>query len=156
MIIRIVAALGLACLVGGCGFFPVRVDQPVMIAPDMAADMPAKACPWVDNERGRAPVRLAGTPGAAPAMPAPFVSGCAIIRFHVAADGSVYKPALRSALPVNDGPTALASLQQMRFAPARRPETQFVIRLSMKRDSAGRVSVGTETRTGLGFFGGDS
>ena len=153
---RTLAALGLACLIGGCGFFPVKVDQPIMISPEMAADMPAKGCPWVDSERYRAPVRLAGTPSTAPLLPTPFVPGCAIIRFHVAADGSVYNAALRSTLPVNDGPTALATLQQMRFAPARRPETQFVIRLSMKRDSAGRISVGAETRPGETFFGGDS
>ena len=154
MIIRAMAALGLAGVVAGCGFFPVKVDQPVMIQPDMAADEPALACPWVDSERYGAPVRVAGTPATAPAMPAPFVSGCAIIRFHVAADGSVYKAALRSALPLNGGPTALATLQQMRFAPASRPETQFMVRLSVKRDSAGRVSVGTETRPGETFWAG--
>ena len=149
-------ALSLTLLAGGCEFFPVSPDQPVIIPPDIAADVPAKACPWVDSERGHAPVQLAGTPGTAPVIVPPFVPGCAIIRFRVDADGSVYKPALRAAYPLNDGATALAAVQQMRFQPGRTPQTQFVLRLSMKQDTAGRVSVTTETRRPASFFSDES
>ena len=125
------------------------------MAPEMNVDDPAFACPWLDAERYRAPVQLPGTSGMAPAPHAPFVPGCAIVRFRVAADGSVYKAALRAANPLDDGPTALAAVQRMRFQPARKPEVFFVLRLSMKRDTTGHISITTDTRSRLAFLEND-
>ncbi len=136
-------ALGISVLTGGCSSNRASATRPLALTPEMAAESPAFACPWLDAEHYRVPTRL---PGAAPAPAMPFVPGCAIVRFRVAADGSVFSPALRAANPLNDGPTALAALRQMRFAPARKFNTQFVIRLSLRRDAAGNVSVTTETR----------
>ena len=153
MTVQTLSALGLALLLSGCGFFRTSDEQPVIIPVEMAASEPALACPWVDAERYRAPVRLAGPSSAAIPQPVPFVAGCAIVRFRVAADGSVYMPALRAAYPLNDGPTALAAVQQMRFQPGRKPETEFVLRVSVKHDNAGHVLVATETRPGTTFFG---
>ena len=144
------ATLGLAALTGGCVPRPRAESAPPVITGDMAASHPEFACPWVDAERGRAPARLAAAPGS---VPAAFMPGCAIIRFSVAADGSPYKAALRAALPLSDGPTALAMLQGMRFQPASQPDARFVMRLSVKLDSARRPVVFTQTRTYTGFFG---
>ncbi len=145
--------LSLGALTGGCTANPSGAARPLKLTPEMAADTPAFACPWIDAEHYRIPAKL---PGAAAAPLAPFVPGCAIIRFRVAADGSVFSPALRAANPLNDGPTALAALRQMRFAPARKADTQFVIRLEMRRDNSGGVSVTTETRGGAVLFGEES
>ena len=148
-------ALGLALLAGGCTAARSDASRPAFVPPAMAADTsPAVACPWLDSEHYRPAVPLAGVPpaGAAGVPPLPaaataaFVPGCAILRFTVNADGTVAAAALRAANPLNDGPTALAVLQQMRFQPARDPAVPFMIRLGMQRDSAGRISITPDTR----------
>jgi hypothetical protein len=116
----------------------------------MAANAPpAIACPWVDGEHYRVPARLVQSAAVPPAVAAQFVSGCAIIRFTVAQDGSVSSAALRAANPLNDGPTALAVLHDMRFVPVRNPSANFVIRLGMQKDAAGNVTITPETRARL-------
>jgi hypothetical protein len=110
----------------------------------------AQGCPWVEGEHFRPAMPVPGTPLVSPR---PFVGGCAIVKFTVAADGTVSEAALRAAYPLNDGPTALAALRQMRFQPARRPNTVFLIRLRMRRDADGRVTVVPDTRRRvMGFW----
>jgi hypothetical protein len=138
-----VACLTAAGLLGGCGLFggPARMAAaPVVVPPDGPV---AQACPWVEGEHYRPAVVL---PGTALVPPKPFIPGCAIVKFTVAADGRVADAALRAAYPLDDGPTALAALRQMRFAPARRPDAVFLIRLSLRRDPDGRVTVVPDTR----------
>jgi hypothetical protein len=138
---------GLMLLTAGCSANHAR------LAPPVAVMTPALACPWLDGEHYRAPVKLSDASATAPLSPKNVVTGCAILRFRVAADGSVSSAALRAANPLNDGPGALTVLRNMRFQPARRLDTQFVIRLDMRRDSTGHVTVTTETRRHAPFFG---
>jgi hypothetical protein len=144
-----VVSLGLAGPLCGCGLFGAHRQVstgPVVVPPTAPA---ALACPWVEGEHSRPAVAV---PGTALVPPKPFVPGCAIVRFTVAADGTVSEAELRAAYPLDDGPTALAALRQMRFQPARKPSTEFVVRLSLRRDAYGRVTVTPETRRRLGFW----
>ena len=142
-------SIGLAGLLSGCGM--LGGHQEVASGPLMVPfDGPvAEACPWVEGERYRPAVVV---PGTVMAPPRPFVVGCAIVKFRVAADGSVSAAALRAAYPLNDGPTALAALQRMRFQPGRTADTVFLIRLSMRHETDGRVTVTPDTRTRAGFW----
>jgi hypothetical protein len=137
------ASLGLAGLLGGCGMFGGR-PQVVAGPPVVPFDAPAaQGCPWLEGEHFRPAVAV---PGTVMAPPKPFVQGCAIVKFTVAADGHVSSTALRAAYPLDGGPVALAALQQMRFQPGRSADAVFLIRLSLRRDAAGRVTVTPDTR----------
>jgi hypothetical protein len=146
-------ALALALTTGACT--ASRADGSARVAgvpAYAAATSPASACPWVEGEHYRTPSGTLNPASVPPPIAAHFVPGCAIIRFTVAPDGSVSSAALRAANPLNDGPTALAVLQTMRFQPARDPDTKFVIRLGMVKDAAGNVSILPQTRPPLMRF----
>ncbi len=147
-------AVLLPLLASGCGPAPTDTNpEPVFSA--LSANGPASVeCPWVDGERGRSAVVLPEASGHPPVQIANFVPGCAILRFTVTPDGRVASAALRAAAPLNDGPTALAALQLMRFQPARSPDALFIVRLSMHRDDLGHIAVTPDTPYGSSrFFG---
>jgi hypothetical protein len=131
-------------LLGGCGMMHAQAPSAAPIA--KADDVPAVACPWVDGEHAHAPSVLQGSDPLPLSAPAAFRPGCAIIRFTVSADGRVSGAALRAAYPLDNGPVALAALQHMRFQPARNSNTTFVIRLGLRGDATGHVTVTSDTR----------